>query len=69
MSRFRSSHIGREILASRTRRFLPDENEDGQSFGADRAWLYATIVTVGYMVSRGLAKSGSHEPYDDDSRN
>lgn len=38
--------------------------EDG--FGARTIWLYATILTVGYMVSRGLAKSGSHEPYTDD---
>jgi hypothetical protein len=37
--------------------------EDG--FGARSIWLYATILTVGYMVSRGLAKSGSQEPYDD----
>lgn len=35
-------------------------------FGAKTVWLYATILTVGYMVSRGLAKSGSHEPYADD---
>ena len=35
-------------------------------FGARSIWLYATILTVGYMVSRGLAKSGSHEPYVDD---
>jgi hypothetical protein len=37
--------------------------EDG--FGASEAWLYATILTAGYMISRGLAKSGSFEPYDD----
>lgn len=35
-------------------------------FGARTIWLYATILTVGYMVSRGLAKSGSHEPYTDE---
>jgi hypothetical protein len=35
-------------------------------FGARQAWLYATILTVGYMVSRGLAKSGSRQPYDED---
>lgn len=35
-------------------------------FGASRVWLYATILTVGYMISRGLAKSGSREPYDAD---
>jgi hypothetical protein len=37
-------------------------------FGATRAWLYATILTIGYMISRGLAKSGSHEPRDDRDR-
>ena len=46
---------------------LVDENEDGQGFGADRAWLYITLLTVGYMVSRGLAKAGSYEK-DNDSR-
>jgi hypothetical protein len=35
-------------------------------FRADRVWLYVTILTVGYMVSRGLAKSGSRDPYDAD---
>src|SRR4051812_3263859 len=32
-------------------------------FGAQKVWLYATILTVGYMVSRGLAKAGSRDPY------
>ena len=36
-----------------------------QSFGADPAWRYVTYLTVGYMISRGLAKSGSREPYRD----
>ena len=39
-----------------------DETNAG-GFGAKQAWLYVTILTVGYMVSRGLAKSGSREPY------
>lgn len=39
---------------------------DDGSFGASKAWLYATILTVGYMVSRGLAKAGSQQPYDED---
>jgi hypothetical protein len=30
-----------------------------QSFGADPAWRYVTYLTVGYMISRGLAKAGS----------
>src|SRR5512133_2263923 len=33
------------------------------AFPAQRAWLYVAIVAVGYMVSRGLAKSGSRDPY------
>jgi hypothetical protein len=39
---------------------------DPDGFVARQAWLYVTILTVGYMVSRGLAKSGSREPYDAD---
>jgi hypothetical protein len=35
------------------------------SFGADPAWRYVTYLTVGYMISRGLAKSGSRESYRD----
>lgn len=27
-------------------------------FPADRAWLYVTLLTIGYLLSRGLAKSG-----------
>jgi hypothetical protein len=37
----------------------------GDYFAADKVWLYITLLTVGYMISRGLAKSGSREPYDD----
>ncbi len=35
------------------------------AFTASRAWLYVAIVTVGYMVSRGLAKSASKQYYDE----
>jgi hypothetical protein len=41
------------------------DNADAGGLGAKQAWLYVTILTVGYMVSRGLAKSGSREPYDE----
>jgi hypothetical protein len=34
-------------------------------FIARQAWLYVAIVTGAYLVSRGLAKSGSREPYTD----
>ena len=42
------------------------DQSDAGGLGAKQAWLYATILTVGYMVSRGLAKAGSREPYSDD---
>jgi hypothetical protein len=38
-------------------------NADVDAFPATRAWLYVAIVAVGYMVSRGLAKAGSRDPY------
>lgn len=34
-------------------------------FPAHQVWLYATIATVGYMISRGLAKAGSKQYYDE----
>jgi hypothetical protein len=36
------------------------------NFEADKAWFYVTLLTIGYLVSRGLAKSGSRDFYDDD---
>jgi hypothetical protein len=35
-------------------------------FIARQAWLYVAIITGAYLVGRGLAKSGSREPYTDD---
>ncbi|HEU4973710.1 MAG TPA: hypothetical protein VFT50_01370 [Baekduia sp.] len=31
---------------------------------AHDTWLIVGILTVGYMIARGLAKSGSSDPYD-----
>ena len=44
------------------------DQSDAGGLGAKQAWLYVTILTVGYMVSRGLAKSGSRDPSTDDDR-
>lgn len=41
------------------------DNSEGTQFGADDVWLYGTLLTVGYLLSRGLAKSGSRDPYWD----
>ncbi len=35
-------------------------------FIARQAWLYVAIVAAAYLISRGLAKSGSSEPYTED---
>ena len=42
------------------------DEADAGGLGAKQAWLYVTILTVGYMISRGLAKSGSRDPYTED---
>jgi hypothetical protein len=35
-------------------------------FRAHQVWLYATILSIGYMISRGLAKAGSRDRYTDE---
>jgi hypothetical protein len=52
------------LLAS----WLVDGTAGGDDpFNAERAWQLVSFLTIGYMVARGLAKSGSREPYDDRS--
>jgi hypothetical protein len=46
---------------------VTDNGNDGQGFSADHAWFYVTLLTIGYLISRGLAKSGSYAK--DDSKN
>jgi hypothetical protein len=43
---------------------VTDIGDDGQGFGARSAWLYVTLLSIGYMISRGLAKAGSRERND-----
>jgi hypothetical protein len=44
---------------------LYDGSEAGQDpFGATTAMRYVVYLTIAYLVSRGLAKSGSHENYN-----
>lgn len=45
-----------------------EKSEGGRDwFTADKVWLYATILTVGYMVARGIAKAGARDPYWDEA--
>jgi hypothetical protein len=32
-------------------------------FNATEGWRYFTYLVIGYMISRGLAKAGSRDPY------
>ena len=41
-----------------------DSDGRGDVFLADKAWLYITLLTIGYMISRGLAKAGSRARRD-----
>jgi hypothetical protein len=35
-----------------------DTDGRGDVFLADQAWFYVTLFTIGFMISRGLAKAG-----------
>jgi hypothetical protein len=39
---------------------------DDADLGVNEGWKYATWVAVAYIISRGLAKLGTREPYTDD---
>jgi hypothetical protein len=41
-----------------------DGGGTGDPFGATTAMRYVVYLTIGYMVARGIAKSGSRERYD-----
>jgi hypothetical protein len=34
-------------------------DEGASDFGAQEAWFFVSLLTIGYMISRGLAKAGS----------
>ena len=38
------------------------------NFDADRAWLYTSIITAAYIISRGIAKAGTRDPNPDRGR-
>ncbi|MFK5636051.1 MULTISPECIES: hypothetical protein [unclassified Ornithinimicrobium] len=40
-----------------------DGGGEGDPFGAEQAMRYITFLTIGYMIARGLAKSGSRESH------
>jgi len=47
-----------------TANFYDGDGNTGDPFGATTAMRFVVYLTIGYMVARGLAKSGSRERYD-----
>jgi hypothetical protein len=45
------------------------DTDGTDEFVARHAWLYVSIVASAYFISRGLAKSGSRDPYFDGGTN
>jgi hypothetical protein len=41
------------------------DTDGTDEFIARQAWLYVAIVAGAYLISRGLAKAGSSDPYTD----
>ena len=41
-----------------------DAGSNADPFGAATAMRFVVYLTIGYMIARGLAKSGSRERYD-----
>jgi IS5 family transposase len=49
------------VLGVLSASWVVDVNEDGQRFSAYQGWFLVTLLTIGYLISRGLAKSGSRD--------
>jgi hypothetical protein len=47
-----------------TANFYDGDGTNGDPFGATTAMRFVVYLTIGYMVARGIAKSGSRERYD-----
>jgi hypothetical protein len=54
------------VLAVIVTAFVVGDNGQGSAdpFSASEALRYITYLTIGYMIARGLAKSGSRDAYD-----
>jgi hypothetical protein len=55
------AYIGAVIGVLLASQLIGTEDGHDDYFRADRAWFYVVLLTIGYLVSRGIAKSGSRE--------
>ena len=66
--RDRGEHLGLVELAFGEEGHERVHGDNGtDEFIARQAWLYVASLGAGYFISRGLAKSGSCEPYTPDA--
>ena len=56
--------VGLPVTVVRPAMIVGDTDGRGDVFLADQAWLYVTLLSIGYMISRGLAKAGSRARRD-----
>jgi hypothetical protein len=56
--------VGMVLAVVATANFYDGDGNTGDPFGATTAMRFVVYLTIGYMVARGLAKSGSRERYD-----
>ncbi|WP_375492717.1 hypothetical protein [uncultured Jatrophihabitans sp.] len=55
------AYLGAVIAVIVTALVIRHTSGHNDYFRADRAIFYIVLLTIGYLGSRGLAKSGSHE--------
>jgi hypothetical protein len=58
------AYIGAVVGVLLASQLIGTEDNHEDYFRADRAWFFIVLLTIGYMVSRGFAKSGSRDYYD-----
>jgi hypothetical protein len=58
------AYLGVVVGVLMTSQLVGTEDGHDDYFRADRAWFYVVLLTIGYMVARGIAKSGSRHFYD-----
>jgi hypothetical protein len=69
LGRVWGSHTQSGVLTCESVRVLIASNAVGDSggsrgdvFTADKAWWFITLLTIGYLVNRGLAQSWQPDP-------
>ena len=58
------AYLGAVVGVLMASQLVGTEDGHGDYFRADRAWFFVVLLTIGYLLSRGIAKSGSRDFYD-----